>query len=170
MILLVALVCAAPFVSAWIAYYFYKPQGGKSYGTLLPTKSVVSTQEKDTLLDGKLKGKWVLIQTESQPCEAACREGLYASRQARTMLGRDKDRLVRVLVVKGALTKDIVADHPELLVAPNIDVRMASDPASPSVLLIDPLGNQVISFPKNSPDIKKMNADLMRLLKASRIG
>ena len=38
MIALVALVCAAPFASAWVAYYFIQPNAGKSYGELLETR------------------------------------------------------------------------------------------------------------------------------------
>ena len=64
MIVLVALVCAAPFVSAWVAYYFIKPEGGKSYGELLPVLPVISEQDRVLLGDDVVKGKWLLIQQE----------------------------------------------------------------------------------------------------------
>ncbi|MGL4229733.1 MAG: hypothetical protein ACRCWJ_00065, partial [Casimicrobium sp.] len=65
MILLVALVCAAPFISAWIAYYFFKPEGGSSYGQLLKTQPVpklaFSAQDAE-----RTKGKWLLLQQDNE--------------------------------------------------------------------------------------------------------
>lgn len=168
MIALVALVCAAPFVSAWVAYYFIQPSGGKSYGELLPVERVLNDEARMTLGGVALKGKWILLQRELYACETTCPDALYASRQARTMLGKDKDRLVRVLTTK-ALPADFATQHPDLLVRPGIDRIDMIEPFRSHVMLIDPLGNQVILWPKN-PDIKKMNRDLARLLRASRIG
>ena len=60
MILLVALVCAAPFVSAWVAYYFIKPQGGGSYGQLLETRPLAPLALSATDAE-KWGGKWRLV-------------------------------------------------------------------------------------------------------------
>ncbi len=170
MIAMVALVCAAPFVSAWVAYYFIQPNAGKSYGELLETRPLaplaVSSDDAE-----KWKGKWRLVMLTPDACAAECIDGLYATRQARTMLGRERERLIRVVLTPRALTAPLVADNPDLVViqsqaAPPDAWR---DALSRGMLLVDPLGNQVILWPKN-PDIKKMNQDLARLLRASRIG
>ena len=168
MIALVALVCAAPFISAWVAYYVIKPTGGKSYGELLPVAQLLTEQDRAAFGGEALKGKWVLFQREPTACDAACTDALYASRQARTMLGKDKDRLVRILTVRTAPT-DVAAQHPDLLVKDAMDRVELIEPYSRGLVLVDPLGNQVIVWPKN-PDIKKMNQDLARLMRASRIG
>ncbi len=168
MIALVALVCAAPFVSAWVAYYFIQPTGGKSYGELLTVTQLVSEQDRQAIGGDALKGKWILIQRELGTCDAACAEALYASRQARTMLGKDKDRLTRVLTVN-ASPSEFSAQHPDLMVKGAIDRIDLIEPYRRGLVLVDPLGNQVIVWPKN-PDIKKMNQDLARLMRASRIG
>jgi hypothetical protein len=168
MIALVALVCAAPFVSAWVAYYVIKPTGGKSYGELLPVAQVLSEQDRMVYGGEAAKGKWLLVQSETADCDRACSEALYASRQARTMLGRDKDRLVRVLAVRTA-PSDASAQHPDLIVKATMGALDYAKPFSGGLVLVDPLGNQVIVWPKN-PDIKKMNQDLARLMRASRIG
>jgi hypothetical protein len=169
MIVLVALVCAAPFISAWIAYYFYKPEGGQSYGTLLETQPLPAV---GTLLDDQaLQGKWRLVHFEPNVCDEPCQKSLYASRQARTMLGRDKDRVVRVALLGTAAPGEMKQAHPDLL------EKALSQSLPPDlkklfergIVLIDPLGNQVIVWPKDA-DIKKLNRDLARLLKASRIG
>ena len=170
MIALVALVCAAPFVSAWVAYYFIQPNAGKSYGELLETRPLTPLALSAADAE-KWAGKWRLVQLASDACSVECRDALYATRQARTMLGRERERLLRVVVTPRGLEQVLVSENPDLLVistpAPLPDAwRGALDKG---ILLVDPLGNQVILWPKN-PDIKKMNQDLARLLRASRIG
>jgi hypothetical protein len=168
MILLVALVCAAPFVSAWIAYFLIKPQGGKSYGELLPVTQLFSEQDRTAVGGERLKGKWILLHPNQGVCEKQCSDTLYATRQAHTMLGRERDRLVRVQMVQG-MSPEIAAQHPDLLLKQGVRYVDPSFNDKLGIILIDPLGNQVIAWPKN-PDIKKMHADLSRLLRASRIG
>ena len=170
MILLVALVCAAPFVSAWVAYYFIKPQGGGSYGQLLETRPLaplaLSASDSE-----KWDGKWRLVMAVDDECGAECREALHATRQARTMLGRERERLIRVVIASKALDPALLAEQPDLIVfstpAGLPDTWQAL--LKRGVFLVDPLGNQVLIWPKN-PDIKKLNSDLSRLLRASRIG
>ena len=170
MIALVALVCAAPFASAWIAYYFIQPAAGKSYGELLETRPlaplVLSAADNE-----KWDGKWRLVQLAPDSCPVECRDALYATRQARTMLGRERERLIRVMFTARNVDQQVITENPDLLVIsaakPLPDAWRAA--LNKGLLLIDPLGNQVILWPKN-PDIKKLNEDLARLLRASRIG
>ncbi len=170
MIALVALVCAAPFVSAWVAYYFIQPNAGKSYGELLETRPLaplaVSAADAE-----KWSGKWRLVLLAPDACPTECRNALYATRQARTMLGRERERLVRVVVTPSALAQPLVAENPDLLVisSPAMLPDAWRNALDKGILLVDPLGNQVILWPKN-PDVKKLNQDLARLLRASRIG
>ena len=104
-------------------------------------------------------------------CDEACAKTLYATRQARTIQGKEMDRVVRVWLATGDGTP------------PPALARRASGPAGrprrrrprrlpkgpQAVYLVDPLGNQVLAWPRD-PDIKAMAKDLGRLLKASRIG
>lgn len=170
MILLVALVCAAPFVSAWVAYYFIKPQGGGSYGQLLETRPLapLALSAADAERWG---GKWRLVMAIPDDCAAECREALHATRQARTMLGRERERLIRVVIAPKGLDPALLAEHPDLIVFSTLAMVPDTWQAllKRGVFLLDPLGNQVILWPKN-PDIKKLNQDLARLLRASRIG
>lgn len=173
MIMLVALVCAAPFVSAWIAYYLIQPQGGKSYGTLLPTaplpalpSGMIPEADRATW-----NGKWRVVFELPDACDDACKDTLYATRQARTMLGRERERAQRVVLVSKAPSSELRAQHPDALFI----LRSGSLPAAwgaplqQGILLVDPLDNQVLVWPRQ-PDIKKLNQDLARLLRASRIG
>jgi len=170
MIALVALVCAAPFVSAWVAYYFIQPEAGKSYGELLETRPLAPLALSAADAE-KWGGKWRLVLLAPDACAAECRDVLYATRQARTMLGRERERLIRVVVTPRGFDQQVMAENPDLLVISSSATlpdawRAALDKG---ILLVDPLGNQVILWPKN-PDIKKLNLDLARLLRASRIG
>ena len=110
MILLVALVCAAPFVSAWVAYYFIKPQGGGSYGQLLETRPLAPLALSAADAE-KWGGKWRLVMAINDECAAECREALHATRQARTMLGRERERLTRVLMAPKNLDPMLLAEH-----------------------------------------------------------
>lgn len=173
MILLVALVCAAPFVSAWVAYYLIQPQGGKSYGALLPTAPLPALPA-GTIPDAERavwNGKWRMVLALADDCNEACKEVLYATRQARTMLGRERDRVQRVVLVTRAPSAEVRADHPDALFISR-PAQMPESWAAPlqrGILLVDPLDNQVLVWPAQ-PDIKKLNQDLARLLRASRIG
>jgi hypothetical protein len=168
MILLVALVCAAPFVSAWIAYFLIKPDGGTgSYGQLLQTKPVPALNFSAADAE-RTKGKWLLLQQDNE-CEKTCAEALYATRQARTMLGKETDRLVRVLIGSNPkVNAEMQAAHPDLIVhnasAPTPEIAAL---LQTKTVLLDPLNNQVTAWDR-SPDIKKLNRDLQRLMRATK--
>jgi hypothetical protein len=168
MILLVALVCAAPFVSAWIAYFLIKPDGGTgSYGQLLQTKPVPALNFSATDAE-RTKGKWLLLQQDNE-CEKNCAEALYATRQARTMLGKETDRLVRVLIgTNPKVNAEMQATHPDLIVvaaaAPSAEIATL---LQTKTVLLDPQSNQVTAWDR-SPDIKKLNRDLQRLMRATK--
>ncbi len=172
MILLVAVVCAAPFVSAWIAYYFVKPSGGNSYGELLPTRPLTQVTIPGETTPESPKAKWRMVLMFPDACGKPCEDLLYSTRQARTMLGRDKDRVLRVVVANDKLPADVTAANPDVIVLPTGASQVPTDwraQLDRGVLLIDPIGNQVILWSR-SPDIKKLHNDLARLLRASRIG
>ena len=173
MITLVARVCAAPFVSAWIAYYMIQPQGGMSYGTLLPTTQLPALP-KDAIPESdrpSWDGKWRIVFALPDTCDDACQNTLYATRQARTMLGRERERTQRVAMVTKAPSAEMRAAHPDALFIQRPEQMPLAwwSPLQDGILLLDPLGNQVLLWPKQ-PDIKKLNQDLARLLRASRIG
>jgi hypothetical protein len=97
---------------------------------------------------------------------------LYATRQARTMQGREQERVARLLVVTGgsALPEELAGQHPGLVTMAEDTGGVAKLPGPPpAILVIDPLGNLVLRYAAD-PDIKGLAKDLTRLLKASRIG
>jgi cytochrome oxidase Cu insertion factor (SCO1/SenC/PrrC family) len=175
-LLLIALVTVAPVVASYTIYYLFPRDSGANYGTLLPTAPAPAIH--GTLADGAafrledLRGRWVLLAVAAGDCSAACERRLYAMRQARTMQGKEQERVVRAWLVTGdaAPSPGLLAQHPGLVVARVADAAAALLPGGAGALyLIDPLGNLVLRYGED-PDTKGVAKDLSRLLKASRIG
>ncbi len=173
---LIALVTIAPVIASYAAYYLFPRDQQANYGQLLATRP--APEIAGMALDGKpfriadLRGKWVLVAAAAGACPQSCVDALYATRQARTIQGREMGRIARVWLVTDAAPPDaaLLAQHPGLVVARVPATALALWPAGADRLyLIDPLGNLVLAYPRN-PDINGMGRDLTRLLRASRIG
>ena len=105
-------------------------------------------------------------------CDGVCARQLYATRQARTIQGRERERIRRIWLVTDAAhpRAELLVEHPDLVFARTTPTEAARLPRGAQALdLIDPLANLVLAWPAE-PDIKAMANDLARLLKASRIG
>lgn len=176
---LLALVCAAPIVAAYIAYYWLRPAAHVNYGELLgavPAPEIVGAG-----LDGasfrlsSLHGRWVLLVADGTSCDSRCERKLYATRQARTIQGREQERIVRLwLRPKGAAPPppEFLARQPGMIVVAVDALQWSSLPGpdpTASIYLVDPLGNLVLRY-SDDPDIRRLAKDLERLLRVSRIG
>ncbi|SAL20478.1 cytochrome C oxidase subunit I [Caballeronia turbans] len=187
MLLLLALVCAAPVIASYLMYYVFKPAGGtSSYGALIdpqrpiPAQLVVIDEKGQSLPFKSLEGKWLMITVNGSDCDEQCATRLYFMRQVRALQSGERDRVVNVWlrtddkpvsdVIKTAYpqpdTRMLVADDKSIAAwLPVDDGTKLTD----HIFLVDPNGNLMMRFPKN-PDPKKINADLAKLLKWSRIG
>ena len=88
------------------------------------------------------------------------------------MLGRDLARLARVWPVAGGGARSAAptGEHSDIAVVRADPRSLDRLPRGPDgIYLVDPLGNQVLTWPPN-PDVRGVARDLSRLLKASRIG
>jgi cytochrome oxidase Cu insertion factor (SCO1/SenC/PrrC family) len=172
----IAAVSLAPVIASYAVYYFFPREPAANYGSLLATAPIAGIE--GTRPDGspfrleELHGRWVLLALGSGDCDAGCERRLYATRQARTMQGKEQDRVERVFLVRGdgAPAAALLAEHPGMVTARVSEAVAARFPAGGGRLyVIDPLGNLVLAYP-DDPDIKGIARDLTRLLKASRIG
>ena len=117
-------------------------------------------------------------------CDERCRQALYLSRQTRTALNKDIDRVQRVFLATGACCDQAFfgREHPDLAVAilgDDADSRalLAQFPVYGGVAaaeagrqyLVDPLGNLVLSYAASAPD-KALLKDVKKLLRLSHIG
>jgi len=173
--MLLAAIAVAPVLASYIAYYLFPREARVNYGALI---AVPAPALEGTRFDGKpfrlaeLRGRWVLLVAGGERCEAACARMLYATRQARTIQGREQDRIVRAVLFTGdEMPQDeILAEHPGLVAAHSDETSLAALPfKSGAIYLVDPLGNLVLRY-SDDPDIKRLAKDLERLLRASNVG
>jgi len=117
----------------------------------------------------------VLLIARRGGCSDDCARALYATRQARTIQGREQDRVVRLLLQPlpaPAPPQELAAADPGLLVVsiePHALEQLPLGQSAAGILLLDPRGNLVLRYGPD-PDIRRLANDLQRVLKASQIG
>jgi hypothetical protein len=174
---LVALVCFGPFAAALFLYYgpfglSWLPQLPGSRELLREPVPLPSEWLGDTsAADVGAAHPWQLIYARITPCEQQCVEHLSRLLQVQLALGRDKDRVQRVVWHVGGLRQ---LDDPQLaaqtlddmagrgMVATLGDERIATG----RVYVANPQGDVILSYP---PDVeqKELLRDLKRLLARS---
>jgi hypothetical protein len=127
------------------------------------------------------RGRWLLVRVGPATCGEVCQSQLWMARQVRLATGRERDRVERLWIIptapNAASTKVTLpeehlgtwvlsADAAELESWP---LPVGSTGVGSHLWLVDPLGNLMMRFPAD-PDPAKIRSDLMKLLKASRIG
>ncbi len=177
---LISLVFFGPLILATWLYFSgggFRPEGRTNHGQLLEPIVNVGEALPGASIHVHNDGHWLLVYSNSSPCEEACEYALLTLRQSRLMLGKEMDRLLRVFL-HGNTPPDtvfIAKEHAGLITLRDSSLSGLLDNKRPAELtaggyfLIDPLGNLVMYF---RPDIdpSEMVEDIKRLLKLSRIG
>ena len=184
-LLLLAIVCAAPIAVSYFMYYVVKPSGGStSYGTLvepqrpIPESLVVTGEDGKPLKLDTLRGHWLLISVDDTACDKACVTKLYFMRQIRAAQGPERERVVEVWLRTGAgnVADVIQKAYPDtnMLLADPAQVSAWLPTANGTkvtdhIYMVDPNGNLMMRFPKD-PNPSKIKGDVTKLLKWSSIG
>ena len=186
--LLLLLACAAPVIASYLAYYVFKPEGGKTnFGTLVqPVQDM-----NPAWFDIPFNGKWtLLVARPAGDCtikNESCLEVLFLMRQLRIAVGRESGRVQLVWV-----NTDGKAVDPEVLLAydqktagfqivdlpvdpklrTEFDAWLNRDGVGQKIQLIDPSPAKMMIFPvSNSPkEFGSMKKDLEKLLRLNRKG
>ena len=179
--LLILAACAAPVIASYVSFYFFKPAGRINHGALIEPVQPLSDAAL-AHLDGRpfrfseFRGKWLLLTLDGGACAGNCPDKLLKMRQLRTMQGKERDRIERAWLITDdvPLATLLIREYDGTRMlrakgAPLLAEFPATGDRSDHIYLIDPLGNLVLRYPKDS-DPMKMNKDLQRLLKYSRIG
>jgi SCO1/SenC family protein len=196
MLIGLALLFFAPLGLAFVLYYglHWRPGGQLNHGDLvqpplpLPDLALRRVEAAPGAAPGTgdaltppdfLKGKWTLLYLGSGTCPAACRADLYDTRQVRTALGKDMERVQRVFLAEGTCCDLTLLQtlHPDLVTVRATDeaaplvalLRRARPGARDRIYVIDPLGNLMMSYAAEAPP-KGMLEDLKRLLGLSHVG
>lgn len=179
--LLILLVCAAPVLASYTAYYWLRPEGRRNFGDLIdpqrPMPALMATR-----LDGQavpllsLKAQWLLVSVAGGACDAMCQQNLYFQRQLREGLGKNKDRMDWVwLVTDTAPIPDSI--RPALKGATVLRISQAElaqwlqpgegQDLAAHLYVVDPMGNWMMRFPagvsmETAPKFKRDLEQLMR--------
>ena len=183
--LLLLLVCAAPVIASYLAYFVIRPDGRTNYSDLItPTRPIPSGLPLSDL-DGRafrpdaLKGQWLLVVVAGGACDAVCEQHLWIQRQLREALGRDANRLDKVWLID-----DAAVPRAETLTAirsggaPTTVLRVprealaawltvpAGERLESHMAIVDPMGDWMMRVPAN-PEPARLKRDVERLLRAS---
>jgi cytochrome oxidase Cu insertion factor (SCO1/SenC/PrrC family) len=125
-----------------------------------------------------LRGQWLLVVVMPSTCDAACEKRLLTQRQLREMLGRERDRLDKVVLVvdDGALKPEL---QTALLTAPPANVMRvprealaqwlapaAGHSLEEHLYVVDPMGQWMMRMPPEAEPQRVMR-DLSKLMRAS---
>ena len=176
---LIAALFLAPIVASLAAYRFLRPEPTANYGELLlPPASITSHSfgrfDGGAFAFSDLRGRWILVASDSGGCAPPCMEKLTAMRQVRLALGRNAARVARVFVVDDLRAPEhaaFTAFEGTVVAIPPAGTSLPSGAANDRahIYLVDPLGNVMMRWHAR-PELKGMLKDLERLLKASQIG
>ncbi|MBU3592751.1 hypothetical protein ICN42_01395 [Polynucleobacter sp. 71A-WALBACH] len=186
--LFLLLACAAPVIGSYLAYYVFKPEGGKTnFGTLVQPVQEVNP----AWFDIPFNGKWtLLVARPAGECtikNESCLEALFLMRQLRIAVGRESSRVQLVWVNTDGKPVD-----PEVLLAydqktagfqilslptdpklkAEFDAWLNRDGTGQKIQLIDPSPAKMMVFPvTNSPkEFGSIKKDLEKLLRLNRKG
>ena len=180
---------ALPTLASFTAFYFFPPTKTSNYGELispvinLPQTALDIKDGTDAASSAReqgLRGKWLLVTRDSGACEAACEQKLFAMRQSRLIVGREMDRVVRVVLIDddSKPSDELIKRYegtawvsakslPWLAKFPTPSQDTSSGRAF--FYAVDPLGNIFMRYGADG-DAKLIAKDLQRVLKASQIG
>jgi hypothetical protein len=169
---LVALVCFGPFVGALFIYYGlgpdWLPQLPGSRDLLREPVPLPQEWRGEPAEQGQ---PWQLIYARMSPCEQQCTQHLGRLLQVQLALGRDRDRVRRVVWHVGSLPQlgdaELTAQPLESAAGKGMAAALRAERMSDGrVFLADPRGNVILSYP---PDVeqKELLRDLKRLLAGS---
>lgn len=185
MLVLLALIGAAPVIGSYLAYYVVKPNlGTTNYGAFvepqrpIPETLVVTDEAGKPIKLASLRGIWMMLSVDASACDKACATKLYFMRQIRATQAGERHRVATVWLRTDA------QPVPDVIKKAYPDTRMlVADPAALAawlpaeantrgtdhIYLIDPNGNLMMRFPKD-PNPSKIKGDVTKLLKWSSIG
>lgn len=129
------------------------------------------------------ENEWRLVYFAPSNCRADCQNMLYVMRQVRIALGKDQNRIVRVVVTTATpdsafinlLNKNYLGTQQAMISVATLESFLPKNLATPvalqqsSLYLVDPLGNMMMVY-KNNINPEDLLKDLTRLLNVSQIG
>lgn len=109
MLWLVMAICAAPVIASYFSFYVLDLRGRAYSDLITPTRDLPAAMALTTLQGApvaaeSLKGQWLLTYVPDRACDEACERMLFMQRQLREMLGKDRDKLDKLVLVPDDVT------------------------------------------------------------------
>lgn len=164
------------------------PEQRANHGQLIaPPQPLAGLQLQDLqgrpLAGDSWQGRWLLVYPGLPTCDAKCENLLYQTRQVRTALGKETERVQRIYLLAEvprdpAQLEALRGLHPDLLVAvlasPETVAQFPEADATAlwsgqQLYIVDPLGNLMMRYDATQ-EPKDILTDLKRLLRLSHIG
>ena len=179
----IALIFFVPIFISWYLVFFSNYKDGVktiNHGALISPIIQLGQIEMKSISDDASyvhDGTWMLMFVENDQCEDECKKNLYSMRQIRLALGKDQDKLERLIITKKQLHwEPYRVDYAgQKYIDPSMKFfnkilkasEGANDLNSGSVYLIDPYGNLIMQYPKDT-DPKGIIKDIERLIRNAR--
>lgn len=172
-LLLLMAIAFAPLLVAYATFFYFPeviPKGTTNNGELIQPPF----QAEALAADLAQQPSWTLLHLGASSCPTDCQQALYLSRQVVAGLGKDSDRVARLLLtptpLAPAFTAFIAKEHPSLQVRLlNTSPLEAISTTRPLILLMDPNGNILLHYNLETAG-KPLLEDLKHLLRLSKIG
>lgn len=183
----VVIAFVAPVVAAYALFFLdIAPPAYSNKGELLnpivDVESFALTDDSDKLInrDEIFNHKWHMIYFAGSSCDDACNKALYNMRQINVAVGKNANRLRRLVIHLERPNEEfqalIAKEYPEARQAyansKTIEIALRDIGAefrSNEIYIMDPLGNIMLRFTQEQ-SYKDLLHDLNKLFKVSQIG
>jgi hypothetical protein len=179
----IALMFFVPIFVSWYLVFFSDYKDGiktVNNGVLISPIINLSNLDMKSFSDDKIYSQdrtWILAFLIKQDCNKLCQENLYQIRQIRLAIGKDQDKLERLVLSKASLDWDnykkeypgqkyidsSMINFDEIVSAFKSNLELKSD----SIYLIDPYGNLMMQY-KNGTEPTGIIKDIERLIRNAR--
>lgn len=153
-----------------------------NYGTLVqPPVSLnakgLSVANQPADIEQTLRNKWTLLYLAPNSCTEQCKARLALMKRIRLLTNEDMRRM-RTLTLSSSVNPQLntlLANYPKMMQAslnlqdPHFSSQLPAKDQHP-IYVIDPLGNLMMYYSDESPDVKRIMKDFKRILKYSQIG
>lgn len=168
---IITLLFLIPILLAWLFYTHtaWLPEKSVNHGKLISPPLSIRELSLDPAL---LHHQWTLIYVHSGICDSICQRELYNMRQIQRALGKDMNRLQRIMLTVQPVDSQLqnLLNASETLywqIDPAVMTRAFGHPAV--FYVVDPLGNIILMYSAND-NPEWMLDDLKYLMGASSIG
>jgi hypothetical protein len=187
----VLLICAAPVVASYFAYYVLRLDSRTNYSELivpprpLPASLPLAGLSGEVVAPVSLRGQWLVVVVAGGACDSRCERHLWLQRQLHEALGAEKDRVDKLWLVddssaprRETLAAIAATSDGHGIFAPTTVLRTERAalgqwlaPAAGRALedhlyLVDPRGDWMMRVPVD-PDPARLRRDIDKLLRAS---